>query len=369
MAQIKQQWVKRVKGLAWTSYIWLIYWPYTMLAYLPARQWQDWGWLLLGVFFLGLYILVTSKPRWRRFALPAELGVTALFAWFAGNAWLLIFVAWQVPFLLARSPQSQKRFWAFLGGYGLILGLSLLTRPVTLTATTTVGWVFPILSPFLSYYFARQVFQIRAMRQTNRRLEAIIQRDERERIARDLHDTLGQSFSLIAIKTELAKKLLVKAPEQVTAELDDIARTSRQDLQLVREIVKGLHEPSLSELLLAQSKALAAANVLLETVGETAAAQWPTAVQGILAAVLREALTNVMRHAHASQVTLRFMETPADYQVFVQDDGNGQRYQRFGSNGLQNMQSRLAAVNGTFNIGTNHIGTLLTLTLPKGEQK
>ena len=84
-----------------------------------------------------------------------------------------------------------------------------------------------------------------------------MERNERERIARDLHDTLGQSFSMITLKTELAKKLLVKAPEKVAPELDEIEQTSRQNLQLVREIVNNLHEQSLTEVLLAQTRNLA----------------------------------------------------------------------------------------------------------------
>ncbi|MCP6717894.1 histidine kinase, partial [Klebsiella pneumoniae] len=75
--------------------------------------------------------------------------------------------------------------------------------------------------------FSWSVERQRQLNQTNRRLKTIVERNERERIARDLHDTLGQSFSMITLKTELAKKLLVKAPEKVAPELDEIEQTSR----------------------------------------------------------------------------------------------------------------------------------------------
>ena len=170
-----------------------------------------------------------------------------------------------------------------------------------------MGLVFPLLSPILAYTFSRSVERQRQLNQTNRRLKTIVERNERERIARDLHDTLGQSFSMITLKTELAKKLLVKAPEKVAPELDEIEQTSRQNLQLVREIVNNLHEQSLTEVLLAQTRNLAAPGVWTTTTGETQATKWPTTVQSCFAAVLVEAMTNVMRHAHAHEVRIDFV--------------------------------------------------------------
>ncbi|MEO2872952.1 sensor histidine kinase, partial [Lacticaseibacillus paracasei] len=190
-------------------------------------------------------------------------------------------------------------------------------------------------------------------------------RGERERIARDLHDTLGQSFSMITLKTELAKKLLVKAPDRVAQELDDIAQTSRDDLQLVRSIVNDLHQQSLSEMMLMQGKNLAEANVVLLTSGESEAAEWPTKVQIRLSAVISEAITNVIRHAHAHQVEMIFEQNPNDYLVEIQDDGHSKSYKRTGSNGISGMQQRMKEVNGTFTINHNRQGTQVSLTLPK----
>ena len=192
-----------------------------------------------------------------------------------------------------------------------------------------------------------------------------MQRDERERIARDLHDTLGQSFSMITLKTELAKKLLVKAPEKVGPELDDIVRTSRENLQLVRSIVNDLHQKSISEVLLEQNRNLLAANVWLVTNGEKQAVKWPTVVQGVFSATLVEALTNVIRHAHAHQVQLDFSETTAQYQVVIQDNGRGGSLERAGANGITGMRARLFEAHGTFEIKQSGRETRLILTLPK----
>ncbi|BDZ30827.1 sensor histidine kinase [Lactiplantibacillus sp. WILCCON 0030] len=367
----KPKWLARIKDLEWTSYIWLGYLPYSVAIYLPAKTAQDWFWLSLLAIFLVLYILVVEKSTWRPVTIPLELLITGLFSIFKTNNYLIIFPGWQISFILAQHPKKYF-YWFLTGYYGFILA-SLIE--VYQSDPNMFGWhngdimglVFPILSPLLSYTLSRSIVRQRQLRQTNRRLQTIIQRDERDRIARDLHDTLGQSFSMITLKTELAKKLLVKAPNKVGPELDDIERTSRENLQLVRSIVNDLHQKSISEVLLEQNQNLLAANVWLVTTGEKQAIQWPTTVQGIFAATLVEALTNVIRHAHAQQVQLGFSEVATQYQVVVQDNGRGGPLERAGANGITGMRARLLAAHGTFEIGQSGHGTRLILSLPKEE--
>lgn len=367
---LRRNWRHQLNRVEWTSYVWLAYLPYSVAMLLPARTLTDWLWLGLMGGFIVLYILVVEVNRWRKVTIPLELAVTGLFALFNANDYLIIFPGWQVPFILARQP--KKYFYWFLSGYyAFLLGGGLydyLTIPGAFNWQNgdLMGLMFPLMSPFLSYVFSRSIIRQRQLHQANRRLEAIVQRDERERIARDLHDTLGQSFSMITLKTELAKKLLRKAPERVANELDDIEQTSRKNLQMVRTIVNDLHQQSLSEVLLAQSHNLTAANVWLNTVGEAGATKWPTQIQGRFAAVLTEAITNVIRHARANQVELTFIETNAQYRVTIADDGRGGSLTRPGSNGITGMRARMLEAGGSFTTRqpARH-GTTLILTLPK----
>lgn len=369
MGLSKPKWTDRVKNLEWNSYIWLGYLPYSVAIYLPAKTIQAWVWLSLLAVFLILYVLVVEKEAWRPVTIPLELLITGLFSVFGGNNYLIIFPGWQVSFILVQYPKKYF-YWFLTSYYGIILTSIIEAYPSNPSwhNIEVMGLVFPLLSPLMAYTFSRSIVRQRQLRQTNRRLESVVQRDERERIARDLHDTLGQSFSMITLKTELVKKLLVKAPEKVGPELDDIARTSRENLQLVRSIVNDLHQKSISEVLLEQNRNLLAANVWLVTTGEKQAIQWPTMVQGMFAATLVEALTNVIRHAHAHQVQLDFNETTAQYQVVVQDDGRGGSLKRAGANGITGMRGRLLEAQGTLEIGQVGRGTQLILTLPKGEK-
>ncbi|ETY72648.1 signal transduction histidine kinase [Lactiplantibacillus fabifermentans T30PCM01] len=356
-----------MKQLNWSNYIWLVYLPFSVMG---VATWWDRFWLgMLGV-FLVIYILVAEKPAWHPVTIPAELIVTGAFALFDANNYLLVYPAWQVSFILARHP--KKQFYWFAATYYTILVVGLwhdyLLNPRWFDPVNynLMGLLFPIMSPILSYVFARSAIQRQNLAQTNRRLQVIVQRDERERIARDLHDTLGQSFSMITLKAELANKLLTKNPAQVAPELADIAQTSRDNLQLVRSIVNDLHQQSLSEALLTQNQNLVSQHIWLTTTGEAAATQWPTAVQGCLAAVIVEAITNVIRHAHAHQVTIIFNSTATQFEVKIQDDGRGsQDYTRPGANGVTGMQARLAALQGTFAIAPQTRGTQISVTIPK----
>jgi two-component system sensor histidine kinase DesK len=171
--------------------------------------------------------------------------------------------------------------------------------------------------------------------------------------------------NLLHLNCKSVKKLLVKAPERVAQELDDIAQTSRDDLQLVRAIVNDLHQQSLSEMLLSQGKNLAEADVMLITSGENEATEWPTKVQSQFSVIMTEAITNVIRHAQAHQVEITFDQSPTTYSVTIQDDGKSKNYVRAGSNGISGMRSHMHEADGTFSIDHNRQGTLVSLTLPK----
>ncbi len=358
-----------LRNMQWASYVWLLYLPFSIMLYLPVKSKADILWLILCGVFLVLYVLVSEVPSARRLTIPLELLLTGAFAIFTFNFYMIIFPGWQISFIIASYP--RKYFHWFVGSYYTLFALALIRLAFVIPQDFTdyqmgiLSLFFPLVSPLVSYWFARSIVQRRQLQQTNRRLENLVRRGERERIARDLHDTLGQSFSMITLKAELAQKLLQKAPDKVSGELQDIAQTSRANLQLVRTIVNGLHEESIGEVLLTQGQNLAQAKVVLLTQGEEAANNWPTAVQNRFGAVLTEAITNIIRHAKAHQAQIDFSETATHYQVQILDDGQATSFVRPGSNGIQGMRARLAEVKGDFDISHSRQGTLVTLTIPK----
>lgn len=168
---------------------------------------------------------------------------------------------------------------------------------------------------------------------------------ERERISRDLHDLLGHSLSLIALKAELARKLATRDPEACAREVGDIETSARQALAEVRAAVTGYRDKGLASALASARASLAAADVRLEE--QVARFTLAPAAENVLALALREAVTNVVRHAGARRcrVSLELEQGVAVLRVL--DDGRARSDAdiRHG-NGLSGMRERVQSVGG-----------------------
>lgn len=188
---------------------------------------------------------------------------------------------------------------------------------------------------------------------------------ERERISRDLHDLLGHSLSLIALKAELAGKLAERDPEACRREIRDIETSARQALSEVRAAVTGYRQGGLVHALASARASLAAADVeLCEEVQRFALAP---AAEHVVALALREAVTNVVRHARASRCTLSLALEHGIAVLRVADDGaslDGRAGICHG-NGLAGMQERAAALGGKLAIKVAS-GLALELRVPSG---
>jgi two-component system sensor histidine kinase DesK len=194
-------------------------------------------------------------------------------------------------------------------------------------------------------------------------VEHIARIAERERISRDLHDLLGHSLSLIALKAELAGKLAGRDLEACKREIADIETSARRALAEVRTAVTGYRDSGLSGALASARASLAAAGVeLREEVLEFAPAP---ALEHVLALALREAVTNVVRHAGATRCTVKLALEEGCAVLCVCDDGDRLRAGgevRVG-NGLTGMRERAASLGGELAIGVDN-GLRLELRLP-----
>lgn len=162
---------------------------------------------------------------------------------------------------------------------------------------------------------------------------------ERERVARDVHDVLGHSLTVIAAKSELAERLLDVDIERARAELADIHSLTREAISEVRSTVGGLRTTQLSEEIAAARVALTAAGVHVAAVGQASDVDPRNRV--LFAWVLREATTNIVRHSGATQVSI----TLAAHDLTVSDNGRGIAQARPG-NGIRGMRERVSAAGG-----------------------
>ena len=185
---------------------------------------------------------------------------------------------------------------------------------------------------------------------------------ERERIARDLHDLLGHTLSVIVLKSELASKLAEKNPTRAAEEIREVERISREALSEVRAAVQGYRGSGLNAELARSKVALDAAGVRL--ILERSPLELPPETEAGLSMVLREAVTNVVRHARAKHCTVRLEVEGGAYLLSVTDDGVGGLAPE--GSGLTGMRERVRALGGELRRGGEG-GTRLSARFPVSE--
>jgi two-component system, NarL family, sensor histidine kinase DesK len=174
---------------------------------------------------------------------------------------------------------------------------------------------------------------------------------ERERFARDLHDLLGHSLSVIAIKAELAGRLLPGAPDRAAAEVADLESVARTALGEVRQAVSGYRQPTLDGELEGARIALTAAGIIAEF--ERSPSALAPEVEAVLAWAVREGATNVIRHSGARHCEVRIRAVDGQAAVEVLDDGAGCASSAVApaGNGLAGLRERTAALRGRLEAG------------------
>jgi two-component system, NarL family, sensor histidine kinase DesK len=178
--------------------------------------------------------------------------------------------------------------------------------------------------------------------------------DERVRFARDLHDLLGHSLSVIALKAQLAGRRLPHDPEAAAAEVADIEKVTRDALREVRETVSGYRRPVLDTELAGARTALDAAGIA--TTIDRPAVEFPSEVEAVLAWTVREAATNVIRHSGASNSAIRVVPALHQASVEVLDDGRGADELTSRGSGLAGLEERLRAAGGRLEAGPRDDG-------------
>jgi two-component system, NarL family, sensor histidine kinase DesK len=205
---------------------------------------------------------------------------------------------------------------------------------------------------------ARHDAELRLTQHEVRRLAGMA---ERERIGRDLHDLLGHTLSVVALKSELAGKLIDRDPGGARAQIRDVENVAREALAQVREAVAGIRAAGLESEIASARLALLTADIRLDQ--RLAPIALDAAVEQALAMAVREATTNVIRHAGAGRVEIELSADASELRLQISDDGRG-GVERHG-NGLTGMHERIAALDGSLQIeSARGAGTRLLIRVP-----
>jgi len=319
-----------------------------------------WGFTAISVLiFLPLYFGAYRYRGWRQLwrilaiaALAHALMPLNLFS----NTYTIYALA-LLPFADLRLGTKAAIVVGLLGLFGW--QVQLLAYPAFSFAITALIGVAAFVG---NHHFAqnlRKQVQLRLSHDEVRRLAGMA---ERERIGRDLHDLLGHTLSLVALKSELAGKLIERDPLGARREIDDVARVSRDALSQVRRAVSGIRAAGLAA-------ELASARLLLESdgvrfeysLGEVALSP---EVETVLALAVREAVTNIQRHARATRASVRLEKEADGVRLHIEDDGRGAVI--VAGNGLCGMRERIELLQGQVRIESRPgQGTRLEVMLPR----
>jgi two-component system, NarL family, sensor histidine kinase DesK len=208
----------------------------------------------------------------------------------------------------------------------------------------------------------------RKLRRSQEEVTRIAKIAERERIARDLHDLLGHTLSVIVLKSELASKLAEKNPARAALEIRDVERISRMALSEVRNAVRGYRSSGLEAEFANISLALEAAQIKLEQFIVPIELEWAT--EQTLAFILREAITNVVRHSHAKTCFVNLEQRNQNVVLEIYDDAQLEFKE---GNGIAGMRERIEALQGEFALvtssGKRGISVKLLMQSASGENR
>ncbi|WP_409304963.1 sensor histidine kinase [Peribacillus sp. SCS-155] len=226
-------------------------------------------------------------------------------------------------------------------------------------------WISVILMPFTIRSRKKMDQLEEKLEDANKRISELVKLEERQRIARDLHDTLGQKLSLIGLKSDLARKLIYKDPEEAKNELKDVQQTARTALNEVRKMVSQMRGIRLRDEIIRVKQILKAAQIDLDSEPDLSLTNVSLLTENILSMCLKEAVTNIVKHSNATTCYIAIDQTWNEVIISIKDNGIGKVTQSdlAKGNGLAGMKERLEFVNGSLDIYSQD-GTELIIKVP-----
>jgi two-component system, NarL family, sensor histidine kinase DesK len=347
---------------------WLGFFIYPLGAFLTDRfstEMRIYGLLLLlalALIWAWFWTRICAGPD-RRFVVPALIAVTLI---------LTVFTLRTPPrygslFLYAVIMGGAAFPWR--RGLAAVVILSVLATAIELargeSVTNSTGQLLNDLLVGIAAVAGRLLVEAnQQLSQAREQIARLAVGEERLRFARDLHDLLGHSLSVIALKSELAGRLIKTTPGLAAHEIEDIEKVARDALREVREAVTGYRQPTLAAELAGAKEALTAAGIDYHV--DQDHVPLPPAVEAVLAWTVREGVTNVMRHSQATRCSVRIISKDGQATVEVIDDGRGGTPEA--GSGLRGLGERVREWGGTLTAEPlPHEGFRLRVTLPLRE--
>jgi two-component system, NarL family, sensor histidine kinase DesK len=305
---------------------------------------------------------VTDRDPWAYVALSTLFAATFAGATHGSSQWLPTWI------LLANTVPALIRGRRLVVVVPLVALVSMwaawAVHPHEASRVWSEGFVV-LLAGAASSAFITLLDTIGELHRTRQELARIAVAEERERFSRDLHDLLGHTLSVMVVKAQAVRRLAARDPEAAAEHAADIEQIGRRALVDVRQAVDAMRAPTLTEELDGARRALDAAGIsaTVDRSGDPV----PETADQVLAWVVREGTTNVLRHSGAAACRIEVARRDGRIELSIADDGVGTPTTpdpRMG--GLAGLRNRLVSVGGRLEVGSAAGGFRLVATLPEG---
>lgn len=364
------KWYQVFPKYPWLSiYAWIVFciFPFFFIFKSSSQLEIIIGLILMLIFFIVYRSSFTSKGILLYICVFVEIAISVSMTFLYGYIYFSIFLSFfigniqqKANFFVIYSIHLVAMIIAVIIGFFTQMELFLSHMPFLIICLIGV-----ILLPFNTYNRNKREVLEGQLEDAQKRISRYIIIEERERIARDLHDTLGQKLSLIGLKSDLASRLIEKNPEAAKNEINDINQTARSVLKEVRELVTSMRGTKLEEELFRVKQILLAAQIDCKVSGTAELVKTPLLVENVLSMCLKEAVTNVVKHSNATSCSISIKQSAKETLLKIHDNGTGLVLEKDWSkgHGLRGIKERLEFVNGSFDIHTKN-GTTLNIRVP-----
>jgi two-component system sensor histidine kinase DesK len=348
---LRGRWIVRWAGLLYSAYFF----------FTPAYRQPPTVWMKFAVFygaFLILYFLVAELVG-RRQTVAFVLFFLFAFLYYPLNQDAYVIFVYPFAALCLFLTGLRTLLMVLIAMMaGVVMETRYLGRPFGIAESVLL---YCAIFGFGNFAFAQQVRTNSLLERANSEIERLSQEAERERIARDLHDLLGHTLTVITVKLDLARRLLSHDSDRARNEIVEAEQTARNALAEVREAVSGYRAEGLDAEIDRARRSLRSADVKLITT--LAPVNLSSRQVNILCLALREGVTNIVRYAHATVCHVALVEMDGTLYLKIEDNGRGGQIRE--GNGLRGMRERLQSVAGAVKVTSlANGGTSLELTLP-----
>ena len=342
--------LKSIHYMFWASLIFMVF-PILSAVVGEIPSWHLLVDILFVVAYLGVLTTKSQRLSW--------LFWIIMLAYVAGNTvfiygnyvWFFFFLANLLIYHFRVRSLRSLHVWTFLLAQVLVVGQLMMFQSVE---TEAVAFELGILTfvdlMTLGLVRIRIVEDLKeAQAKQNAQINLLLAENERSRIGQDLHDSLGHTFAMISVKTDLALQLFqIQAYPQVEKELREIQQISKESMREVRTIVENLKSRTLTSELETVKKMLEIAGIEVEIANQLDTASLTQELESTASMILLELVTNIIKHAKASKAYLRLERTEKELILTVRDDGCG--FTSIKGNELHTVRDRVLPFSGEVNV-------------------